>query len=142
MTIAQFNSSTQLLLRQQIAITAGLPATAWTQVNITIYAAQRRRMLTGGVVVDVTIAFSGAAAAESAASAFASSALLDAALASVGLPPAQITSTQLVTPAAAPGTTAAPKLSAAPRWLGCGAHSTLLMPLAALVGAAFIREPI
>ena len=91
MTIAQFNSSTQLLLRQQIAITAGLPATAWTQVNITIYAAQRRRMLTGGVVVDVTIAFSGAAAAESAASAFASSALLDAALASVGLPPAQIT---------------------------------------------------
>ncbi len=96
-TLAQFNATAQLLFRRQMAKVAGLPAeTGWTQVNITIQSARRRRLLEGGVAVAVAIIMPDAATAATAAKAL-SSDRVNAALSAVGLPAAQITSAAAVT---------------------------------------------
>ena len=134
MTVAQFNNSVQLLLRRQIAVTAGLNAeTGWTQVNITVQALRRRRLLDGGVSVAATITLTSAAAASAAASALATPDRLNVALASVGLPPAQITSAPVVTAVASAPTSSPPGLfSGARRRCAVGG----LVPIAAAVAAA------
>jgi hypothetical protein len=97
MTPAQFNTTAQLLFRHQIAVVAGLPAeTGWTQVNITIQSARRRRLLEGGVAVAVAITMPSAAAANAAVTSL-STDRVNAALSAVGLPAAQITSAPTVT---------------------------------------------
>jgi hypothetical protein len=130
LTLEQFNSSAQLLLRRQIAAVAGLSAdNGWTFV--TVQAISRRRLLQSGVSVAVTITMSSLAAADAAVSALSAPDLLNNALASVGLPPAQITS--------APTVTAVVNSTPAPTpFSGCAGRgpATGLMPIASLVAAA------
>ncbi len=97
MTLAQFNATTQLIFRRQMAAVAGLSAeTGWTQVNITVQSVRRRRLLEGGIAVAVAITMPDAAAAAAAATAL-NTDRVNAALAAIGLPAAQITSAAKVT---------------------------------------------
>ena len=112
-TLSQFNASSQRLLRQQIAATAGLNAeTGWTQVNINV---QSLRLIDPAVIVDVTIACTDSTAANTAAMAFSSPDRLNAALASVGLPPVYITSPPVVTVVITAAATPSPQSSSGSR---------------------------
>jgi hypothetical protein len=140
-TLAQFNSSAQLLLRRQIAITAGLPAeTGWAHVNITVQSLRQRRLLQSGVSVAVTITMPSLAAANAASSALSTPDRLNAALASVGLPPAQITSAPTVT--AVSDSPTPPALSGARRRGATGRlASVAVLTAAALAAGAAGRGP-
>lgn len=94
--LSKFNASIQILLRQQIAVAADLNADyGWALVNMTVQALHRR-LLYDGVSVDVTITLTNATAANATATALATPDRLNEALASVGLPPATITSAPAV----------------------------------------------
>ena len=133
MTLAQFNATAQILFRRQMAAVAGLPAeTGYTQVNITVQSARRRRLLEGRIAVAVAITMPDAATANAAAAAL-SIDRINAALAAVGLPAAQITSAAQVTEMG--GDSPPPsKLSAAPP--PRAAAPVRLLLLASLLAAA------
>jgi hypothetical protein len=86
LTRAQFNATAQLRFREQMAVAAGLTKGGAGRVNITITdAAGARRLLAGGVVVNVSISMDSVAAAQTA-SAGLTVANINKALADVGLP--------------------------------------------------------
>ena len=141
LTLSQFNASQQLLLRRELAAVAGLPdSTGWTQVsitNITTQSRRRRHLLENAISVAVAISLASAAAAAAAAAALSSPGALNAAFASVGLPPAQITSGPVVVVAAAaasppPAVSSGAQLSSSGRLAGAFA----MVGVALTAGAA------
>ena len=140
LTLSQFNASQQLLLRRELAAVAGLPdSTGWTQVsitNITTQSRRRRHLLENAISVAVAISLASAAAA-AAAAALSSPGALNAAFASVGLPPALITSGPVVVVAAAaasppPAVSSGAQLSSSGRLAGAFA----MVGVALTAGAA------
>ena len=141
-TLVQFNASVQLQLRQQIAVTAGLPVeTGWTQVDITVQSLRRRRLLDGNLSLAVTITLTNATAASMAATALGEPDRLNAALASVGLPPVYITSPPVVTVVITAAATPSPQSSSGSRRGMGGGLASVAALLAAIVlsGAASWR---
>jgi hypothetical protein len=140
LSLAQFDDTARLSFRRQMAVVAGLPAeTGWSQVNITVQSARRRRLLEGRVAIAVAITMPNATAANAAATAL-NTERINAALAAVGLPAAQITSAATVTEMADSPTlvNAAPSASAR---AAASAHLLLLASLLAMAAAAAGEQP-
>jgi hypothetical protein len=86
LTRAQFDPASQARFREQMAVAAGMGKGDAGRVNITIAdAAGARRLLAGGLVVNVSINMQSAAAAQTASTALTATAI-NQALAAVNLP--------------------------------------------------------
>ncbi len=98
-SLADFTSSMQQSLREQMAITAGLSKADVSRVQLDVRTARRRRLLAstaGGVAVDVTVNMPDAASASKATSLLSQSAVASA-LSLAGLPTATVTSPPAMT---------------------------------------------
>ena len=112
MTLLEFNTTEQLLFREVLASVSGTSvsqvnitsiiqintSTANTSIsnNVTGQTAHSRRLLDRAISVAIAISLPSAAAAAAAAAALVYPGGLNAALASVGLPPSQITSIPVI----------------------------------------------